>query len=1429
MKKIINIFSVIFVLVFLILSSSCTTPSTGQNPPVDGSTVVITPKVEVISIKNFEVENFDYTSYFTIIENDEEIEVKKSYIDSTKVSLKAGEYIVTCKYNGQVGKLKVNVTEPVYRLDLSTDNVELNIESLSDYDFKKLFNAYIDDELVEITDDMVETNLINNIGSYTYTVTFNSISKTLNIKVTDEYTIEIMETYKDLKLSVNEIKSFDFTTLFSLYVEGENVKVSKDMIDLSELSNPVVGNIYKVNISYTKGSSTLTSSTNVEIIENKEIKITARNEVIPPNGANVDLTKLFTIKEGDNEVLVTMDMISGTIDYSKIGNNKITITYKGETKDANVEVKLGVIIDYAKSDTVVIAKGTKQSDYSFMSDFEIIINGIKFNSVSENYLDTSSVDFNTAGTYTATLKLPYNDNKIGLSGVNFTYVEKSITYVVVENNYKVEILNDIVELSEGTTNYDIYRNLKVTINGRNQTLTEIKDYVDIITCYVELVSKPLDYSYSGMQEVKIAVYVNGVNNEPVIVAYNISIKADLVITHKDLVIFAGENVNPKELFSVVYNKQDIEITFDMLNGRIDQFTPGVYYVSLSFNGIIETAKVVVFDNNLKGTYKTDLYNIGDIYYSSGDDEPEEPKTKVTDLIVGEDGSIIFNGRNAKVVSAIDEKTMIIKYSSYEYTLHYDNGIIVLNPDNSLSLTFIDDKRPYIYFNTDVWTIEDKVIINQYSEHVLDTTIITYSIDCFKIKNILSNETKWFGLYIKLAEKTSSDTDYFVNWGEVLFKEGFVPTEGISSYAIYNGTKYEFKMTSSEVGKVNLNTSNVSYASKVFTGVIDGKNAEIRTDQYEGFTLFIDNEFIFKLGSFELSNLDNGGLNKDTNIGLFYEFDEGVYSYKFKFNLENNTFTYIEKDDNFGFYEYENKYIFLDGYGTGLVNFDTKHYYEYQFTYTQNVNIISAKYFNTKPSFAYGIGFEAYISPLLNVLTIKDISGENIIGAEFKNSNVLTGAIVNISSYQVGQDSDAVAKAELYKNIEIITKDGVLDNTQKAQIIDTSRIRFSTPGFYQFSVTINVKGQNLVQYYAIEVLRSIYENNPVVNTYGSGVIYKSNSLSIDKYGRAILNANGTIYSGSIKISEDNSFVINAKSSKNVAITANGKLLANGIITLRCTGGAVFSDYFTVGSSYVYGTESFVLREFKVGNISTYIVSNVSSQIGDIAEIEIIDGAALSINSIIKITVNSKEYYAKILSVNDEKKGLVLSDIYRGEYTLNGSSIKLDGFGKIIKGSEVGSYTLNGTYVTCEFDSYVELYKVNKDNMTYSVVDIKLDNSLVMEKSFSQTYYFTCGSYLYTAVTKFSFLENGKVKITSTSTEHDTGTESCTTDKYSPSFVGNGTYKVSGNVIKVYINNEYFEFKIVNLLSVDMIICENSSLSSDAHGYFNIGTLFTIVFE
>lgn len=119
-----------------------------------------------------------------------------------------------------------------------------------------------------------------------------------------------------------------------------------------------------------------------------------------------------------------MDMITGIIDYTEVGENIITLNYNGLTKQAIVEVKRGVIIEHSKSDTITILKGTNKGNYNFIEDFKVIINGIRFRNISDTYLNLSTVDFNTVGNYTVTLKIPYNEKNIGLSGVKFTYYEK---------------------------------------------------------------------------------------------------------------------------------------------------------------------------------------------------------------------------------------------------------------------------------------------------------------------------------------------------------------------------------------------------------------------------------------------------------------------------------------------------------------------------------------------------------------------------------------------------------------------------------------------------------------------------------------------------------------------------------------------------------------------------------------------------------------------------------------------------------------------------------------------------------------------------------------------------------------------------------------------------------------------------------------------
>ena len=58
-------------------------------------------------------------------------------------------------------------------------------------------------------------------------------------------------------------------------------------------------------------------------------------------------------------------MITGTIDYTEVGENIITLNYNGLTKQAIVEVKRGVIIEHSKSDTITILKGTNKDNYNF--------------------------------------------------------------------------------------------------------------------------------------------------------------------------------------------------------------------------------------------------------------------------------------------------------------------------------------------------------------------------------------------------------------------------------------------------------------------------------------------------------------------------------------------------------------------------------------------------------------------------------------------------------------------------------------------------------------------------------------------------------------------------------------------------------------------------------------------------------------------------------------------------------------------------------------------------------------------------------------------------------------------------------------------------------------------------------------------------------
>ena len=77
------------------------------------------------------------------------------------------------------------------------------------------------------------------------------------------------------------------------------------------------------------------------------------------------------------------------------------------------------------------------------------------------------------------------------------------------------------------------------------------------------------------------------------------------------------------------------------------------------------------------------------------------------------------------------------------------------------------------------------------------------------------------------------------------------------------------------------------------------------------------------------------------------------------------------------------FIFVDGYGKGIINFNKSQYKVYQFEYIVEGNIMKITYLNTKSTFKYGHSSTLYIDALYNTLTAKEFEDESINGLIYR--------------------------------------------------------------------------------------------------------------------------------------------------------------------------------------------------------------------------------------------------------------------------------------------------------------------------------------------------------------------------------------------------------------------------------------------------------------
>ena len=1441
MKKILTVALLCVLCILILASCGLWEDLNGDPPPIiddepDDKGVEVAGVVTSVTIKDEQVADYDYTTLFKITENGESVTVPANSVDKNEVSATAGEYTVYCTYGGKQATVTVKVVATVYKLSLSKDSIVLTQSEASSYDFSELFTAEKDGETVAITDEMILTNLENKAGVYEYTVTFGGISRTLSITVNPNHWVEAIAAYRELPVTLSELEGFDFTTLFSLFVDGAPVRVTSDMIDASALSDARLGESYTVNLSYVYDGTLCESETIIRIVEEEQISITAKSIVTYPNGAAIDLASLFEIRKGEKLLETPVRYITGAIDYTKEGIYPITLSYPDhEPIVAQVEVKGGVVI--LSPERVTVKRGTSLSDYPFENDVTVIINGVRFSQIPITCFDLSSVDFTKTGDYPVTLTIRYNKTPLsGLSGVaKYEDVKKTIIYSVTDTAYEVSVKAPSLLLGIGTTSYNVFNNIQVKINGYNQTLTTNPDHVDIISCYARVLSDPIDFNSVADQEVRVAVYVNGPDSEPVEVSYLLRVEADISITADGATVFAGSPLLVKDLFHITEAGKSVPVSYDMISGKVDVFTPGSYTVSMVYRGINTEAKVIVLDDCMLGTYHTKLTTIGSSDSEDGDGyiEEGEKATQLSDLIIYDDGTVRMQGRVCPIVSAIDEHTFNVQYFSFLHTIHYDNGIITVDPENSIRLSYSNEKRPAVYFHERDWTVEKRFIVNQTSDYVLDSANgAHYSIDLFYITSNEDNTSFWYGQKVHLVSKISSDTVYVNTWGEARLSNNFdTAVAGDVATVTLNGQSYEFTLSSLKQGKINREDEiNKKWANQTFSGTVDGKTASIQVNNYGHYTLYVDGVKQFTTDMQSFYRMKYGGVNEASSSLLLYDYADDEYdpySYHFMIDEASHSFTLVERDNLFGFYELGNMYLFLNGYGHGVINFNRSSYTVTELSYELVGQELHITYLDTIPTFTHGKGAVLYTHPLGNLLVAKSFADVCEVGATWRNSTIVDGAIVDMSTLQIGASVNA--KDDFYQRITITTKDGVMNDAQKKACLTTNTVKWTAPGFYRFGVSISVGGETVTSYYTVQILAPLADSAPVAQIFGQGVLFQNSFFSLDLYGRMKLSIGDVTYEGLATLgAENNEFSGRVYGEDGGMITLRGNMLHDGVLKVVASGAANFTELYTTGTSYVAGGEGVVLRAFTVGGKTVYRLAASLSSIGDEATVTCLNSDnPFVVGAILKVDSSAKTVYVRIDSWGSSNKGLTESDAWRGTFTAEGKGdLILDGFGKAKLGDNVGSYRQNGKWIVVNFKE-LHGFILNTDTMTYTEEALPFSTSSFVGNSYSISYRFVCDDVIYDAETTFAFLEDGRVNITSISPSHDSETDGCTVDSYSPIFTTSdtrvATYSLSADMLTVSVGDVFFTFYVEDVISINQLKLQSTNLSSDAQGYISIGAL------
>lgn len=1385
-----------------------------------------------VTIKDVEVKTYDYTSLFTLTVNGNITEVKKEYIDASNVLPAPDTYTVTCEYGGSSAKVWVEVTETPFVASALEDEVNVYVGAVNEFEPKALFAITLGGEEVEVTDDMITGEVKPEVGDYEIKLSIGSRKASVIVHVVNEHVIKIGSAYSEIDIAPEDVSSYDFINDFYIYEDGKSVEVNSENVtlDTSALTGAAIGDKCEISVSYVpadgKGGATKTVIVNVTAVGSIAIKV-LNAEVFESD--TLDLTSLFEITDNGEEIEVTDDMISGFVDFGNSDECKITLTYKNIRRTATVKKIKGISIRYAAGEIVSVKKGENKGAYDFAGDFEVYIDGIRFYGIA-GWIDTNNVNFDAIGVYDAVLTVKYNDASIFGKPQFAATKTKTIKYNVVPSVYELKILEKTVELEAGSADYDVLSNIELSVNGYRQSFTANRGEVNMVTTYYEIVSAP-DLTVTGSHKVTINLYVYGLGYDSVTAEYTIIVKNGIKIYSEDKAVFTGETLYAPDLFRVYENGKAVNVTPDMISGRINPFVAGSYVLTVEYKGVTRSATVSVIPSDYVGDYQTADKTIAkdSVEGEDGDiAEDEKPSVAIGDMEIGRDMSIFVHGVKAENVTLTDYGfDFMLGTNAHE--AHFENGVCVIIPLNELKLSYYDDNRPLVYFKRGAWAIADSVSVHYSKEgkSVYSLTYSGYSIFLYKVRNLETNELKWFAIKVTLEAKTSSDTMYSVAYGFVNLPSDFSSkTIGAAGDFELNGSRYVFTISERGTGKINKTDTTAPFANKSFTGMFDGKAATLSLGNEHQPTLTVGGIKKFSMNTSEFHpkynyySTDEGyyilygyevvTFNKKYNTktisystDLFIKEKDGdtesvtvtPFSYKFLFDVDNGTFTLAERDEYFGLYKNgEGRFVFLDGYGNGIIDTTKDSIGQYGFTYTAKSSLITVVYDDPSNKLSQKRGVFS-IDAFGNVLYAQSCGKEFEKGDALTNAYITSGAAVTLSRsvFHKGETKDDVINA-----VKIVTKDGEYSLTAKKQkvtvngkqvaIVDVSKISTGNAGFYLLEINLKLDGASSVstKRFAVQVLDEVLPaGEGFARNYGYSISGLT-SFALNTFGEAEFVVGGVSYTGYATVADGKLYAkLTAAYKGTVSIT--GEINDDEILTLQIVtaDGTLLLEHYSVGTVLYAGNGELIIRSFATSKGNVFYISSALSVLGDKVTIKTTDGedvSAISVGSVVAFTYDGKNYVLRVAALGDEKNGLEISDLLEGEYedlSGRGETLTLDGYGSGVLNGTRGTY-----YVYNETDNGKRLVFTTTSGTFIKLLigtgGDKLGKFVsygeVAEKDLSgKSYTGDVGDYEITATVTMKFEDNGKVTLSYSSSDGSPA----------PDYAGTGTYAVTNGKIVISV--------------------------------------------